>query len=314
MARGKITTAKVAVWAGVAALVVLLVMAILGPLVAQLGAIVWPEEPEPVEPPGYALTLPIELTVRDQLTGGAIDGATVNILSPDGRTLEAGVTDAVGKYTTVHAYSSGSQLFVEVVKGNLRYQVPITVPRAETEVQTKYLIGISLKQLGSYAISVIDPEGRSIPPGGVYNVTETGNIYPTFTVMVRNALDNTGFQSFRDIRTGRLLEQAVVVDVTGRSFVRGWALLYQVGPFDKTYVEVLMDDALDRIRRPDGTYERTGVMSLPLSVDASMLTAGDSDTYTITLYLYIDVSFWRATGVANVEALSAATFNFSVAA
>ena len=96
------------------------------------------EKPETPPTTGYALQLPISVTVRDAIAGTPVSGGTLYVLDSDMKVLESVAVDSSGKAVT-DAYLTGTELyFFYVSTGYGAAPVLYTVPYAASEAQDYY--------------------------------------------------------------------------------------------------------------------------------------------------------------------------------
>lgn len=127
----------------------------------------YPPAQKEEESGGYALQLPISITVRDKVTGSAITSGTVYILEKEGdlyKTLET-VSYSSG-WTTGNAYQSGTKLYLwYTASGYMTKIVEYEVPLANTQYQNKYFALIETVQRpddSHLTLSILDETSSAV--------------------------------------------------------------------------------------------------------------------------------------------------------
>jgi hypothetical protein len=174
--------------------------------------------------------------------------------------------------------------------------------------------------IGSYAVSVLGPDGVSIASG--YNSTAstcngvTPCKHPTFTVTITNNADNTGitgtFQRAEIIENNvprKLVANALVITVSGQNDAS--AKLHITTP-----IITLPDHATDRHRKSDGSLDENakGTYTTTLTFDTSAMTPGSTEIATVTYWAFLDITYYNANGAVNSEAVALANIQFLVSA
>lgn len=246
----------------------------------------------------YEATLPLRFTISDMWAGGASSSATVTVYKYSSlEQFDTGTTDSNGVWTTNKAVATGERYWVKVVKGNAVYYYDITVPYATTTGQVYHYKSLDFYTCGTYAITMQMPNGTTLSDGSTYNITQAGETYPTFTVMIRNtASSDSGVRDYYDpIKSGGVQRETLfIMKVTGNQYesllVQNLDLVYQSS--SARYYGFKIDPmnlVLDK--KPDGTYntyngeDLDGIWTFSIQFDCSGLTA-NSDGPEIEFYLY----------------------------
>jgi hypothetical protein len=261
---------------------------------------------------GCVLKLPIRFSFVNLYTNQPLtDLLTATIykgtLQVDSTTISTGTWD-----TTKADFQSGEEYAMYVVSGNSKYEFNFQIPLAQTLTQPRYELTLKMALIGTYSVSVLAPGDVTITPStGTYNVTASGNPKPTFTIVIVNSADNTGFtgtfQRTEIVQNGqprKLVANAIVVTETGKARV--------VGQTGASYVQTLPDHAADRTRNPDGTFNQQGRYSTTLTFDTTGMTPNSAETITISYYAYLDTAYYQSNGVVNSEAYLAASIQFII--
>jgi len=115
---------------------------------------------------GYALQLPISITVRDAITGSPVSGGTLYVLDESGKILESLTVDSNGKAITGDAYLSGTKLLLFYVgTGYGGAAIEYTVPYAASESQSYYYKRIDVYHFpgdAELSLSIMDKYGTQV--------------------------------------------------------------------------------------------------------------------------------------------------------
>jgi len=120
---------------------------------------------KPAEPTGYALQLPIKITVRNAVNGSLISTGTVYVLDSEYNILETvSISNGVG--TTAVAYQSGESLYLFfTASGYGAAAKQYTVPYAASEAQDYYYAAIDVYDFPTDAqlsLSLMDELGNQV--------------------------------------------------------------------------------------------------------------------------------------------------------
>jgi len=262
---------------------------------------------------GCVRKLPIRFTFNNLYTNQPITNSLTATVYK-GTVQQDSTTTSTGVWDTAKAdFQSGDAYSMYVTSGNSKYEFNFQVPLAQNMTQQRYLLTLKMALIGAYSITILGPDGTTpiIPSTGTYNVTASGTPNPTFTIIITNNADNTGFtgtsQRTEIVQNGqprKLTANAIVVTETGKARV--------VGQTGTSYVQTLPDHATDRTRNPDGTLNQQGRYSTTLTFDTTTMSKGSSSTITIIYYAYLDTAYFNANGVPNSEAIILSTFTFSI--
>jgi len=313
----------------IVALLVLLVLSLTGIIGVsirmagvQVGEFRWPwekkEEPTPT-PSQFSASVPIEFVVKDQWQGGAVDSATIDFYIHGSNVKEETLTTSSGKATSSFSYKSGTLLDVYVALGDTKYwfigvQVPYYDTAEKAAAVTKHQIALDFWTLGSYAISVVGPDGNAISDNGNLNKTVLGNT-PTLTVTIRNTVDNTGFKSCSDPIEGYMDQAIVLLKLTGTGsesvILKAPSWPYKEIGNDRYWGSAIPDADLTRIKAADGTVTQEGVHTFSVSLDLTNYS-GDLADLVITVYAYSSWDYFNYYGAAGADAVQLAQMTINL--
>jgi len=316
-------------------LIVLLVLSLTGILAVSIklsgfsigGGIRWQwpwetrEEETPTPTGKYSAEIPIEFVVKDQYQGGAVDSATIDFYLHGSNVKEETLTTSSGKATSSFSYKSGTLLDIYVAKGNTKYWfLGVEVPYYDTAEKaaqvTKHQIALDFWTLGTYAISVVGPDGNTISNNGNLNKTESGiGNTPTLTVTIRNTVDNTGFKSCNDPIEGYTDQAIVLVKLTGTGseniVLKAPSWPYKEIGTDRYWGSAIPDSELTRIKAADGTVTQEGVYTFTISLDLTNYS-GDAADLVLTVYAYSSWDYFNYYGAAGGDAVQLASMTINL--
>ena len=273
-------------------------------------------------PNGCVRKLPIHFIFHNLYTNQPItDSVTATIfkgpMQADSATILNGVWDS-----TKADFTSGDSYSMYVTSGNSKYEFNIQVPLAQNLTQARFQITLNMALIGTYAISILGPDGVTPITSG-YNVTSgicngvipcKASQQPTFTVTITNSVDNTGFTGTFERNeipenggVRKLAANALVVTVSGQN--GNPAKLHTLTP-----VVTLPDHAVDKHRLQDGSLDGNakGTYTTTLVFDASGMAPSSVETVTVTYWAYISLDYYSANQTINSEAVALASIQFLI--
>jgi len=229
---------------------------------------------------GCIRKLPIRFIFNNLYTNQPIIASVTATIYKGTIQVDSGTTSSGVWDTTKADFLSGDAYSMYVASGNSKYEFNFQVPLAQNLTQTRFQITLNMALIGSYAVSVLGPDGVSIASG--YNSTAstcngvTPCKHPTFTVTITNNADNTGltgtFTRTEVIENGKprqLVANALVIAVIGSSGAP--AKIHATTP-----IVTLPDHAVDKHRLQDGSLDGNakGTYTTTLTFDTSGMTTG----------------------------------------
>jgi len=287
------------------------------------GGIRWPwETQEGQQTTGqFSAEVPIEFVVKDQYQGGAVDSATIDFYIHGSNVKEETLTTSDGKATSSFSYKSGTLLDIFVAKSNTKcWFLGVEVPSYDTAEKaaqvTKHQIALDFWTLGTYAISVVGPDGNTISNNGDLNKTESGiGNTPTLTVTIRNTVDNTGFKSCSDPIEGYMDQAIALLKLTGTGseniVLKAPSWPYKEVGTDRYWGSAIPDDGLTRIKAADGTITQEGTYSFTVSLDLTNYS-GDAADLVLTVYAYTSWDYFNYYGAAGGDAVQIASITINL--
>ena len=249
----------------------------------------------PTTPTVYKYTRPMKFTIKDIWAGGGVAASCV-LYDLNLEQVDSGTADSDGIWTTSVALTSGEQYYLYVSYGNAKIYYKITVPTYSTpNTESYHYYKVDFYTLMSVTISMDDPTGTAISDGGTYNVTQAGNLYPTFTVMLRNtASSDSGYMEYYDPVKDVNRELVFYFVISGNQYenviVKNVPLIKQLST-SRIYGFKVDPWKLVLDKKPDGTYnthngeDLDGIWTFTVQFDCSGMTTG-SDGPEIAFYIY----------------------------
>lgn len=259
-----------------------------------------------------AVNKPLQITVHDSLKGTAVGGATVYIYKGT-QLMETLTTDTNGQAVTGMPYRSGDVLNVLIVNGNSKEWYTLKVPYmtpADAQSASYNPVVIPMFTLGSYVIKVTDQFGNVYSSGGTINFTALGTDTVTLTINIYNTQDNTGYKDSYD-PINKVHWDAVLVasSATPDVVINGFQYTTSRGT-TSYWLQPIPADQLVR-QKIGNTYVKQGVASFTITVNAGSLAVNQTNTLTMTLYVYFDPQNFINTGIGSQDQLALATFSLT---
>jgi len=258
-----------------------------------------------------SVTKPIRFAVTDPLGGSAVSGATVTIYGLDKTIRETLTTDTTGLATTALPYTSGTTLYVKVVKsGYVTTWYTVTVPkmaRADAESLTYNFVSLPLMKLGTFVIKVTDQFGNSYASDSTVDFNALGTNTVSLTISVYNTVDNSGYKTSTDFVSGITLYPVLVLRTEGSSVGVSGAGTAVTRGTTTYWMTTLSDESLIRQKIGD-QYVKPGVTSVTVTFSRGSLGFGQTQSFEIELWIYFDPSYFASQGVGGPDAIPVATF------
>ena len=270
--------------------------------------------PAPVE------TASLRIRLYNMYNTSAISGASVYLFDSNKQLLgmatsSAGVADVGVRVTVDNSY------YVWITKGNTLWEELITIKGRDYDKSAEMFIKdirIALQPPAGHSnltLTVLDPDYNKISDGGEYNVTTKGVKRPSFTIMFTNKYLYTRLNKIVSALRGTTFQPVVVIRVTGSGVtVSGLQTLYTFSSNDVAfYVEVPPEETVCT-KDPLTGEVSYGSFSTVMDTDATGLSHGSSVTVKVTLYVNLDIDYYKSYGRANDNAVSLVSLTFYIKA
>jgi hypothetical protein len=259
---------------------------------------------------GVTVNRPITFSTPDFYGGSQV--STGNLYLYDERGVLQESLDISSSKTTSDPYTSGTNLYAQLINSNAKKTWAITVPtmsQADVDSQTNNPIKLNFFAIGSYTTKATDQAGNQISDGGNYNHSATGDS-ATLSVGFWVSSDNTG-----------IMDSGDVLDPIDK--LHWWCVLYlkvfntnyeyiDISGFDYSwsrgsanwYATVLTDTDLTKWK-VGSSYEYDGATAFTHSADFTSYTGGDADLQYY-LEFYSDPDYYIDHGNAGPDHYQAA--------
>jgi len=293
---------------------------------------------------GPTLSLPMVLVVLDQYTGNGLStsGSTttlsVLVIDPVTTITKESLTTTSGglSVTTALSYTSGTSWTIAFCRpsancnplsnstSNTRYVASVTTPYGQpnqTGQTTHVPLSIYAKAIGTYTVTVLDDSSASITSNAVKSIS--GSAIKSYTVVLANTADNTGFITFTDPQVKRTMSLDILTKVAGNSTTNPgltisdwtqWGTGANINGGTVWYGQEPQSGFLDRQKLPDNTYPSNarGSATFSLTINTAGLTTLQVNQVTIRVYAFFSQAYFATNTSLNTETVSSAIFNFYV--
>ena len=284
-------------------------------------------------PTGVLKAAKLKLKVVNPLitaTDPSVSGVSVTVYGPDLQYVGGGTTDSSGLVTiSGQNFLSGETYYIYInASDNSIYWTSITLPYGdadtvkefiETPTDEYWMFQIGFVPLGTFSISILDPDDNKISSGGSYNVTTQGVANPVFYIKLKNTETASGFRGSENPITGLsyrlvILSEIKVTQGSGTPVIlsNGWTAARTLSSTDVIFAYTVPEDKEDELDTYVDTVGLThyGTYSVQMQIDSTTMASNSTELVSITVYAYLDLDTYSTKGMANTEAVSIATTNF----
>lgn len=289
--------------------------------------------PEEEVPTGVLKAAKLKIKVVNPLikaTDPSVSGVTVTVYGPNLEYVGGGTTDSSGLVAlSGQNFMSGETYYIAInASDNTLYWTSITLPYGtagetkeyiQTPTDEYWMFQVGFVPLGTFSISVLDPDDNKISSGGSYNATANGVTNPVFTLKIKNTETAGGFRGSENPITGLSYRLVFLVEIqvtqgSGTPMVlsSGWDTAWTKSSTDIVFAHVVPSDEEDDLDTYVDTVGMThyGTYSAQMQLDTTTMASNSTELVSITVYAYLDLDTYKTKHMANTEAVAIATTSF----
>ncbi|MHA1138419.1 MAG: hypothetical protein ACTSSE_18215 [Candidatus Thorarchaeota archaeon] len=249
----------------------------------------------------YRLNVPIQFVAIDALAGGTDATTTaVKIYDANYELLETVTISTAAGTDSAIKYWSGDYVYLKVYDDTdtslCTQYLKLMVPYHSADTDTKHYVTLKTVDTdASWDIRLDCTNETNVADSGTWDTSSSGTA-PTWVFKVLTPTDDKGYLTSWNFVEGCDNAAYYVFRISGTGATRvlfdtNYALNHYYDGEYHWYSIRLSDDQLTKNLLADGTYEPIGYTTIPLKMDLTQVTSGDSVTFDHGLYYYSDWNY-----------------------
>lgn len=254
----------------------------------------------------YRLNVPIQFVAIDELAGGTDATTTaVKIYDTNYELLETVTISTAAGTDSAIKYWSGDYVYLKVYDDSdvslCKQYLKLMVPYHSADTDTKHYVTLKTVDTdASWDIRLDCTNETNVADSGTYDASASGTA-PTWVFKILTPTDDKGYKTSWNFVEGCDNAAYYVFRISGTGSTRvlfdtNYALQHYYDGEYHWYSIKLSDDQLSKNLLADGTYDPIGYTTIPLKMDLTQVTSGDSVTFAHGLYYYSDWNYLISKG------------------
>ena len=263
---------------------------------------------------GYRLYLPIQFSAQDTFAGGA-DGTTtkVSVYNANYELIEHVTISTQAGTDSAMKYWSGDVVYLKHDDASdtslCHIYEKLIVPYHSSDSDTKHYVVIKTVDTdASWDVRLDDTSENNWANAATWDTSDNGTA-PTWVFKIITPTDDKGYKSSYNFLEGCDNTIYYVFKLSGTGATRvlfdtNRAIRHYFDGAYHWYAVHLSDSDITRDLKSDGTYDPIGYFTMPIKMDLTQVTSGDSVTFVHGLYYYADFDNLISNGSWGPDATS----------